>query len=160
MKSSSEYRALAWKELRKHFKESLLYSFLILLFGGVILYLTAIGSVLCSYESSAEKAVGVGVDIVSTICIGILYYCIPIWYISLLRHAPAHRLSSDGWGRVIGCSLLLVVPSFIQEGVNQLKAKLNLPFAGGTYSSSPGLDGLYMSSSTYNITTPYVLDFE
>lgn len=103
MKTSSEYRALAWKELGAHFGKSFL---LVVIISLAIVVLLAIptASVYALQDSDwMEAAIGIG--IVFILCtLGALYYYLPAWFLSLKRthttadaHIPYPKALLAGW---------------------------------------------------------------
>lgn len=115
MKTSSEYRALAWKELRTLFGASskiMLLPLVAFFFSIFLLALTGY-----SLQETAMLGIGRFCMSVALLCsFGILYYYLPVWFLSLVRNKTFSMSETKSrYGRVLCATILMLVPSILQE---------------------------------------------
>ena len=115
MKTSSEYRALAWKELGAHFGKSFLLVVIISL--AVVVLLAIPTASVYALQDSDWKEAAIGIGIVFILCtLGALYYYLPAWFLSLKRthitadaHIPYPKALLAGWMMSFPWLLLAVI---------------------------------------------------
>ena len=113
MKSSSEYRALAWQKLKKNFADSAVVIVITALIAVAVFAIIFGGVMLCT-ETDNGIAGGILCAMIGLLLDGLLMYALYVWFLSIVRREPMYKISADGIGRVSLCGLVLLVPSFVQ----------------------------------------------
>jgi uncharacterized membrane protein len=122
MKTSSEYRAIAWKELRKSFTDSVIIVLITMFIAAAIFAIIYGGYMFCT-QTDHGAVLGVLCLVASFLLDGVLLYALYIWFLSVARHEPIYKISADGRGRVLLCGMAIFVPSLIQGPIQVVAQK-------------------------------------
>ena len=126
MKTASEYRALAWNDLRTKFGKSLGIIISAFVIGFVGLFALVLIVTLC--ESDANMLlVGTIVGGIALLCtVGLLYYYVPVWFFRLVRKDANGSIEEKcPYSKALGTSLIIAVP-FVIESIVDALSKLNV----------------------------------
>ena len=121
MKTASEYRSLAWQDLRAMYRQSSLIMLVTMLVGMIavsILY----GSLYWynSTQSIIAGMVTVGVALLVILTVGLLNYYMPVWFMSLVRKQPEPWYEAKtSYGRALLATLIMLIPSIVEEALTQ-----------------------------------------
>ena len=113
MKTSSEYLALVWNELRRKIADSSVTMLIILLVSIAIAFLIVASVMLCKEVSWGVSLGTIGI-IAGLLLNGMVIYMVPVWYLSIVRSNPRYKIAAEEIDRVMLCGFLLLIPSLVQ----------------------------------------------
>ena len=119
MKTASEYRSLAWQDLRAMYRQSSLIMLVTMLVGMIAVSLLY-GSYYWynSTQSMTAALVTILVGLAVVFTVELLNYYMPVWFMSLVRKQPEPWYEAKtSYGRALLATLIMLIPSIAEEVV-------------------------------------------
>jgi len=119
MKTTTDYCALAWKELRAQFKQVFVIMLAVVSLGMIaacVLY----GAYywFTTTQSIIAALVTIMVALLVVLTVGLFNYYIPVWFLTLVRKQQPWYEAQTGYLRALIAAFLVLLPSFLQEIVS------------------------------------------
>ncbi len=119
MKTTTDYCALAWKELRAQFKQVF-----VIILATVSLGMIAACVLYGAYywftttQSIIAALVTIMVALLVVLTVGLFNYYIPVWFLTLVRKQQPWYEAQTGYLRALIAAFLVLLPSMLQEIVS------------------------------------------
>ena len=119
MKTTTDYCALAWKELRSQFKQVFVIMLAVVTLGMIaacVLY----GAYywFTTTQSIIAALVTIMVALLVVLTVGLFNYYIPVWFLTLVRKQQPWYEAQTGYLRALIAAFLVLLPSMLQEVVS------------------------------------------
>lgn len=128
MKTSSEYRAAAWKEWRAQMSQS---SIIILL--SMIVGMVSVSALYGSFlwytttHSMVAASITLLIAIAVIFTVSLLNYFVPVWFLTLVRKQQKWYEVRTSYGRALLTAWVILLPTVVQEAVSMPMNMTNEP---------------------------------